>query len=205
MSRTTSGLSTLRRRSALARFRRARSRSNAARASLDFCSRSLTRRSRRRSLWSLTTAPGGKSGEDIRGVLIASLRPVGSPEFSRRCTSPPDVCHHCSMVRIAVVVNAGSGTGDARDAADRIVRAFAAHGVAPSLAVVPGGEVGDAARRALQEGASSVVGGGGDGTLSTVASVLAGTGTPLGILPLGTLNHFAKDLSIPLDVEAAVA
>jgi diacylglycerol kinase family enzyme len=109
------------------------------------------------------------------------------------------------MARIAVVVNAGSGTGDTRDAADRIVRAFAAHGVAPSLAVVRGGEIGDAARRALQDGASSVVAGGGDGTLSTVASVLAGTGTPLGILPLGTLNHFAKDLCIPLDVEAAVA
>jgi diacylglycerol kinase family enzyme len=44
---------------------------------------------------------------------------------------------------------------------------------------------------------------GGDGTISAVAGVLAGTGTPLGILPLGTLNHFAKDLGLPLEVDAA--
>ena len=40
------------------------------------------------------------------------------------------------MARIAVVVNAGSGTGDLHDVADHIVRAFAVHGVEPSLAVV---------------------------------------------------------------------
>jgi diacylglycerol kinase family enzyme len=49
----------------------------------------------------------------------------------------------------------------------------------------------------------AVVIGGGDGSVRTVASVLAGTGVPLGILPLGTLNHFAKDLGIPSDLEEA--
>jgi diacylglycerol kinase family enzyme len=49
----------------------------------------------------------------------------------------------------------------------------------------------------------AVVVGGGDGSVRTVASVLAGTGVPLGILPLGTLNHFAKDLGIPSDLEEA--
>jgi diacylglycerol kinase family enzyme len=107
------------------------------------------------------------------------------------------------MARIGVVVNARSGTGNT-DVADRLAGAFAAHGIEPSLAVVPGSEVGDAARRAVQEGASTVVAGGGDGTVSTVASVLADAAVPLGILPLGTLNHFAKDLRIPLEVEAAV-
>src|SRR6202030_569268 len=38
----------------------------------------------------------------------------------------------------------------------------------------------------------------------TVAGVLAGSGVPLGILPLGTMNHFAKDLGIPTSVEGAV-
>ena len=33
---------------------------------------------------------------------------------------------------------------------------------------------------------------------------LAGTPTPLGVLPLGTLNHFAKDAGIPLDLQKAV-
>ena len=45
---------------------------------------------------------------------------------------------------------------------------------------------------------------GGDGTVGSLADVVRGTNTALGILPLGTLNHFAKDLGVPLDaVEAA--
>jgi diacylglycerol kinase family enzyme len=49
----------------------------------------------------------------------------------------------------------------------------------------------------------AVVVGGGDGSIRTVAGVLAGSGVPLGILPLGTLNHFAKDLGIPLHLAEA--
>ena len=51
----------------------------------------------------------------------------------------------------------------------------------------------------------AIVVGGGDGSVRTVAGVLADTGVPLGVLPLGTLNHFAKDLGIPLKVEQAAA
>jgi diacylglycerol kinase family enzyme len=47
--------------------------------------------------------------------------------------------------------------------------------------------------------------GGGDGSVSTLAGLLVGGTMPLGILPLGTLNHFAKDLGLPLDIEAAIA
>ncbi|HSE60825.1 MAG TPA: diacylglycerol kinase family protein [Candidatus Saccharimonadales bacterium] len=49
-----------------------------------------------------------------------------------------------------------------------------------------------------------VVAAGGDGTVSFVASLLAGTKTPLGVLPIGTLNHFAKDLGIPTVVGEAM-
>jgi diacylglycerol kinase family enzyme len=49
----------------------------------------------------------------------------------------------------------------------------------------------------------AVVVGGGDGSIRTVAGVLAGSDIPLGILPLGTLNHFAKDLGIPLNLGEA--
>ena len=44
-----------------------------------------------------------------------------------------------------------------------------------------------------------LVAAGGDGTVSAVADVVRGTGTALGVIPVGTLNHFAKDLGIPLD------
>ncbi|HEY8459819.1 MAG TPA: diacylglycerol kinase family protein, partial [Blastocatellia bacterium] len=49
-----------------------------------------------------------------------------------------------------------------------------------------------------------IAAGGGDGTISTVANQLVGTDVALGILPFGTLNHFAKDLRIPLDPREAV-
>jgi diacylglycerol kinase family enzyme len=48
-----------------------------------------------------------------------------------------------------------------------------------------------------------VVGGGGDGTMNAVACACAGTRTAMGVLPLGTLNHFAKDLGIPLALDDA--
>ena len=62
----------------------------------------------------------------------------------------------------------------------------------------------DAVRKALQRPADTIVAAGGDGTVSTVAGHVAGTNKILGVLPLGTLNHFAKDLGIPLQLDAAV-
>lgn len=65
-------------------------------------------------------------------------------------------------------------------------------------------EIPRVARDALDRHAGAIIAGGGDGTVNTVASELAGSPTPLGILPLGTLNHFARDLRIPLDLDKAV-
>jgi diacylglycerol kinase family enzyme len=66
-------------------------------------------------------------------------------------------------------------------------------------------DMGAAARKAVESGASLVIAGGGDGSLSAVAQALVGSATALGVLPLGTFNHFAKDLGVPLELEAAVA
>jgi diacylglycerol kinase family enzyme len=58
--------------------------------------------------------------------------------------------------------------------------------------------------RAIGErGDPLIIVGGGDGTISAAAAVLAGTETKLGILPLGTLNHFARDLKIPTELSEA--
>jgi len=105
-----------------------------------------------------------------------------------------------------VIVNAGAGLGYCGGWAAALAEKFLDHGARPDITLARHGEEMIArARRALEEGASTVVAGGGDGTVNAVASVLAGSDVRLAVLPLGTLNHFAKDLRIPLDLDAAVA
>lgn len=107
---------------------------------------------------------------------------------------------------VAVVLNrsAGAARQDA-NREDRIVDLFRQANVAVRVFTPSSGAAADeAARAALAAGARAVVAGGGDGTARTVAAVVAGSPTPFGVLPLGTLNHFAKDLRIPIDVEKAV-
>ena len=62
-----------------------------------------------------------------------------------------------------------------------------------------------AALRAVKAGYTILVAAGGDGTVSAVASIAAAHGAVMGVLPFGTMNHFARDLDIPLDLDAAAA
>ncbi|KAB7789040.1 diacylglycerol/lipid kinase family protein [Bifidobacterium leontopitheci] len=58
---------------------------------------------------------------------------------------------------------------------------------------------------ALDHGADVVVAVGGDGTVRTVASAMAGTGRAMGIIPIGTGNLFARNMGIPVDdIDAAL-
>jgi diacylglycerol kinase family enzyme len=68
---------------------------------------------------------------------------------------------------------------------------------------VPADSLASRVREALDEGAQRVLVAGGDGTIGSAATAIAGTGAELAILPCGTLNHLAKDLDIPLDLEQA--
>jgi len=110
-------------------------------------------------------------------------------------------------MKILVILNSLSGNGTSREGeskAAEIADAFRAAGID---AQVKSPEVTDFSAFMKQVEMShfdAVVAAGGDGTVGTVAGGLAGTSTPLGILPLGTLNHFAKDLKIPFDLKEAV-
>lgn len=109
--------------------------------------------------------------------------------------------------KIVVIINSGAGPGHDNDQANTLRGMFAAHGADIDISLADDGEaLVAAARRALATGATIVVAGGGDGTLNAVASVLADhPEAAFGVLPLGTLNHFAKDAGIPLELSKAVA
>lgn len=59
------------------------------------------------------------------------------------------------------------------------------------------------AREAVALGFQTIVAGGGDGTVNEVLRGIAGADVRLGVLPLGTMNVFARELRLPLDWEAA--
>ncbi len=67
-----------------------------------------------------------------------------------------------------------------------------------------GMDIAAAVRRARDQGCSAVIAGGGDGTLNAVAAGLNGSSVPMAILPIGTLNHLARDLHIPLEARSAI-
>jgi diacylglycerol kinase family enzyme len=108
-------------------------------------------------------------------------------------------------LKVRVIINRGGGSFG-EDSADKLRPLFDAQGIdAKIVAVAPGDLDRHCTEAAKAAGVDALVAAGGDGTISTAAAAVAGTDMPLGVLPLGTLNHFAKDAGIPLDLEQAVA
>lgn len=58
-------------------------------------------------------------------------------------------------------------------------------------------------RHAIEQRVPLVIVGGGDGTLSAVVRYFVQSDSVLGVMPLGTGNQFARDLGIPINIEAA--
>jgi diacylglycerol kinase family enzyme len=102
-------------------------------------------------------------------------------------------------------MNAGSGRGGVVDAARRIETLLAEKGHPGRITLARHGrDIRPAAERAVAEGTAGLVAAGGDGTVNTLASIAVEADVPLGVLPQGTLNHFAKDLGIPADLDEAL-
>lgn len=109
------------------------------------------------------------------------------------------------LVKIVAIINARSGTDDKQDVQRRLEEVFRANGIEARISLAhSGAQVVELARRAASSDADVIVAGGGDGTINSVASAAIESGKTIGVLPFGTMNHFAKDLHIPLDLEGAI-
>jgi diacylglycerol kinase family enzyme len=111
-------------------------------------------------------------------------------------------------MHVRVVVNCGAGSVDddeTREQHDQITKAFDAAGATCDIDFVQGEALEATIKDAAGGKPDAVVVAGGDGSLGTAAAALADGDVPLGVLPLGTFNHFAKDLAVPLEVEEAAA
>jgi diacylglycerol kinase family enzyme len=108
------------------------------------------------------------------------------------------------MTAVPVLLNRGGGAV-AADAAigDKVAQALKAAGIDAEVELVAGGDCAVRCWAIAERGDSLLIVGGGDGTIGSAAAALVGTETRLGILPLGTLNHFARDLGVPTDLNEA--
>ncbi len=109
-------------------------------------------------------------------------------------------------MRFIGVLNRDGGTFRTTDMeafAARAVDIFAARGHVFEPRLVDGAALVEALGEAAGE-ADVLVAGGGDGTISAAAGIAYARGVPLGVLPAGTMNLFARTLQMPLDLEAAL-
>jgi diacylglycerol kinase family enzyme len=110
-------------------------------------------------------------------------------------------------MKITLILNRDAGTLRALDAkavSEELAGIFRAEGHNAMPVVTTGEDVVAAIRQAAKaEETDAIVVGGGDGTISCAAAISAMSGVPLGILPLGTMNYFARSLGIPAEMKAA--
>ncbi|MEW6271679.1 MAG: diacylglycerol kinase family protein [Thermodesulfobacteriota bacterium] len=138
-------------------------------------------------------APRGEPA--IAALPVTSTRATGAPSGSVGARR---------WHEIDVLLNAGSGGRDEEQARQALVELLHARDPRANVHLVRGAELAGLARD-VASGGGLVVAAGGDGTVATVASALLGTGSTLGVVPLGTFNYFARDLGIPSELDAAVA
>ena len=103
--------------------------------------------------------------------------------------------------RVIVCLNPRAGARHGADLADRIRALFRDRQRDIELLPFDGSA---ASLRGKVSSRSTIGAAGGDGTVSAVAALALETSATLGVLPLGTLNHFSRDLQIPQDLEKAI-
>ena len=106
-----------------------------------------------------------------------------------------------------ILINSSAGTVKSlgvEKVRDIVDAAISEHRLPFKLKIVEGEEIDAAVTQAIKDGAFAIAVGGGDGTASSIAQRLAGTSIPLAVLPLGTMNLFARAAGMPDTLEEAL-
>jgi YegS/Rv2252/BmrU family lipid kinase len=109
-----------------------------------------------------------------------------------------------SLTPLKIIVSAGAGDRDNNQLCEQLVPIFNENQIDVDMSLAQSGaDVIELAQDAAHGPYKVIVAAGGDGTVNSVAAAIVDSDKMLGVLPLGTLNHFARDLKIPFDPQAA--
>lgn len=110
-------------------------------------------------------------------------------------------------LRGLIVINKGAGTVRSMgedNVRQMIEQVISAANLDLGVRMVTGGEIDTVVKKAIDDRLPAIIVGGGDGTVSSIASKLVGSSTALGILPLGTMNLYAKAARVPPGLQDAL-
>jgi diacylglycerol kinase family enzyme len=107
-------------------------------------------------------------------------------------------------MKVGVVINQHTAAGRDEAIAKEIRTAFAEQSIEAHVRHSPSKNLATTATDLLAAKVDALIAGGGDGTVSTIAEICARHQLPLGLLPLGTRNHFGRDLGIPRSTAESV-
>jgi YegS/Rv2252/BmrU family lipid kinase len=100
-------------------------------------------------------------------------------------------------MKAAIIFNPRAGRWRAAQVVEWATEALEAYGwSAKTKSTARAGQMRALAAEAIDEGAETVFAAGGDGTVGAVAGALAGSGTALGVIPIGTANLWATELGL---------
>jgi diacylglycerol kinase (ATP) len=110
------------------------------------------------------------------------------------------------MPKVFIILNPTAGKNALEPIREDITRYFAGSQIECEIyETLKEDKPGDIVRARLKNPVDLIVAAGGDGTVSAVIDGLVGSSVPLGIIPAGTANMIARELNIPLEIDAAVA
>jgi diacylglycerol kinase family enzyme len=144
-----------------------------------------------------SNAPASAEISPIRQLIAGRRNPYA-------CHALHDLADGKAPMKMIAVLNREGGTFRTTDMdayAQKARQVFADAGDELDVVVCAGRDMPDALKRATHgNNVDAIIAGGGDGTISTAAGIAWRAGVPLGVIPAGTMNLFARALKLPLDI-----